>query len=302
MTQLTIVFADLTGSTSVFEAIGNTKATVAITRVTQWMGKVCDAHQGRVVKFLGDGVLMAFSDSTKAVSCMIETQRLHSQRMASWPAEVRMPIKVGIASGEVVEQQGDCFGDAVNVAARLSDLAGAEQILASDAVVNALPSGPKYRHRSMGPIEIRGRQEACVVFRLEWQEDANTAFMTVPASLDFMPTVQPNKTHQFMELSALDFSLKVSSDKLPILLGRDESEAQFVVQDPRVSRLHAKVDWRNGVFVLSDLSTYGTWVRFAGSESVIALRRQECVLADSGDIALGASFEDFSVPTIRFQS
>jgi predicted component of type VI protein secretion system len=68
-----------------------------------------------------------------------------------------------------------------------------------------------------------------------------------------------------------------------------------------VSRHHAKIDIRGDVFVLEDISSYGTWVRFAGSNAVISLRREECVLLDKGEMALGASFEDFTVPTLSFR-
>jgi adenylate cyclase len=61
-----------------------------------------------------------------------------------------------------------------------------------------------------------------------------------------------------------------------------------------------RIDRRGGNFVLEDLSSYGTWVRFAGSDSIIALRRQECTLSGNGEIALGASFDDFSAPCISF--
>ena len=69
---------------------------------------------------------------------------------------------------------------------------------------------------------------------------------------------------------------------------RHGEEADFVVGDPRVSRLHASIDIRSGNYVLEDISSYGTWVRFAGGDNVIALRRQECLLHSDGEIAMGA--------------
>jgi adenylate cyclase len=72
------------------------------------------------------------------------------------------------------------------------------------------------------------------------------------------------------------------------------------VNDPRVSRIHVKIIWRAGKFYLEDVSSYGTWVRFAGSDAILALRRNESVLVEGGEIALGAPFEDFTVPTVSF--
>lgn len=82
---------------------------------------------------------------------------------------------------------------------------------------------------------------------------------------------------------------------MPIHLGR-LSDAEFAVNDPRVSRRHARIEWEDNHFVLTDLSSYGTWVRFAG----VALRRNGCVLLEQGEIALGAPFTDFTVPTVSF--
>ena len=89
------------------------------------------------------------------------------------------------------------------------------------------------------------------------------------------------------------------SFQLPIHIGR-VSQAEFVVNDPRVSRTHARIDWRNGSILLVDVSTYGSWVRFSGGGADLLLRREECVLHGKGEIALGASFSDLSVPTVMF--
>ena len=59
--QSTVVFVDLTGSTAFYMVLGNEKATQAVTRLTQWIGDVCEAYHGRVVKKLGDGVLAVFA-------------------------------------------------------------------------------------------------------------------------------------------------------------------------------------------------------------------------------------------------
>lgn len=299
MAEVTVVFVDLTGSTGVFEALGNAKATRAITRLTQWAGSVCESQGGRVVKYLGDGVLMVFASNPHAVEATLEMQRVHTKRVATWPEQLQMRLQIGMARGEIVEQDGDCFGDAVNVAARLSDLSGADQILASAPVIGQLGSDTLVRARSLGALDIRGRHEACVVYRIEWQAEVLTEFFTVPASLTPSPFVKPVPQQGAIRLSWLDVEASFSSEQLPMYLGR-VGEAQFVVNDPRVSRLHAKIFWRAGKFYLEDVSSYGTWVRFAESDAIIALRRQECVLLVPGELALGAPFEDFTVPTVAF--
>ncbi len=302
MAEVTVVFADLTGSTGVFESLGNAKATQAITRLTQWIGKVCTASGGQVIKYLGDGVLVVFTNNLSAIEAACELQRVHRDRIATWPEPLKMRLQVGMARGDVVEQGGDCFGDAVNVASRLSDLCGPEQILATDVVAQSIPPDSLVRFRRLGPMNIRGRHEPCVVHQIEWQADVQSETFTVPASLSMLAAarVKTDAVPESISLSWLNVQTDFPATELPIFIGRDEM-GQFVIQDPRVSRRHAKLDWRGGQFYLEDVSSYGTWVKFTGTADVIALRRQECVLLLDGEIALGAPFEDFTVPTVAFK-
>jgi hypothetical protein len=295
------VFADLTGSTRVFEAMGNARATETVTRLVQWIGGVCAAHNGRVVKTLGDGIFAIFPDAGSAVDAVVELQRNHQKRLMAWPPPLRMDLQIGVASGEVVEVDGDSYGDAVNLASRLSDLAGPGQIWANDAVIEQIVD-PSLRHRNLGPINIRGKTEMPIVHRIDWQEEI-TEFLTVPAALA-QPSRLPDSSFGQIELAWLDVRTLFRAPDLPIHLGRVD-EAQFVVNDPRVSRLHARIEVRQGSCVLVDVSTYGTWVRFhgrAGASGQIALRRDECVLHGSGEIGLGAPLSDFSAPTISFNT
>lgn len=296
----TVVFADLSGSTRVFEAMGNTLATTTVTQITQWVAKTCEAHAGRVVKMLGDGVLAVFPQGSSAIAAAQDLQRSHAKRLQSWPLNLRMELQVGVASGDVVEVDGDTYGDAVNVASRLCDLAGSRQIWATESVIAQLREG-EARHRNLGPINIRGRQDALVVHRIDWQEDL-AELLTQPSPL--VPNPRPSDSaFGQIELAWLDLRSMFGVDQLPIVLGRVD-EADFVVNDPRVSRMHARLEQRNGRCVLVDVSTYGTWVRFhatEGASAEIALRREECVLHGSGEIGLGAPLSDFTAPTISFK-
>lgn len=300
MAELTVVFADLTGSTAVFENLGNVKATQAITRLTQWIGRLCEHHGGRVVKYMGDGVLLLFKDSQAALEAATQLQATHHARIRQWPLPLKMRLQIGMARGDVVEQNGDCYGDAVNIASRLSDLADSEQILVSDSVITQLSGMYSLRSRSLGPMQIRGRTATCIVHRVEWEEEVLSEFFTMPASLTPANFDRRGAHSPHIELSWLDLTVRFTPADLPVFVGRD-SEAKFVVQDPRVSRRHAVIECRTGNFHIKDISSYGTWVRFSSGDSVIPLRRQDCLLQLNGEMALGADFSDFAVPTVAFK-
>jgi class 3 adenylate cyclase len=300
MAELTVVFADLTGSTGVFEKLGNVKAAQAITRLTQWIGQVCEKHGGHVVKSLGDGVLILFKESRDAVAAASELHKIHYARICYSPLSLKMRLQIGMARGDVVEQDGDFYGDAVNVASRLSDLSGSEQILVSESVIRQLPDTFAVRARCLGPMMIRGRIEPCIVHRVEWQDEVHSEVFTMPARL--MPAFfnKADINPAYIEFSWFKVNVRFTAAELPVYLGRDKN-AQFVVQDPRVSRRHAVIEWRAGKFYLKDISSYGTWVRFFNGGSIIPLRRQDCILLHNGEMALGASFEDLTVPIVFFR-
>ncbi len=219
--------------------------------------------------------------------------------MVQWTNRLKLLMQIGMARGQVVQIDGDCFGDAVNVASRLSDLAGPEQILATDTVVRKLGARSGVRNRSLGPMRIKGRVEPCEVFRIEWQQEMLSEFLTLPADLHALRKTTES-VFGGIELGWLDANHAFNLTDLPLKIGR-VPEADFVVNDPRVSRMHASIDIRSGNYVLEDTSSYGTWVRFSGGDNVIALRRQECLLHSDGEIAMGAPFTDYSAPTVAFR-
>ena len=298
--QTTVVFADLMGSTGIFEATGNVQAAQAVTGLTNWICEIFVQHGGHVVKTLGDGVLATFAPGTSPIEAVVEMQRRHQKHIASTRESMRMPIRVGIASGQVEIVAGDCFGDAVNVAARLSDLSGGHQIWATDSALENVSEGPGVRFRPLGPISIRGRAEPCPAYQVEWKVEENSDLMTMQADFDsMMPGTTGDVLGGQVELTWIDHKQMFRAFELPVQIGRDR-QVEFVVNDPRVSREHARIVWRNGSVMLVDISTYGSWVRFEGAGSDLLLRRDECVLHGKGEIALGTSFADISAPVVAF--
>ncbi len=296
----TVVFADLIGSTGLFEATGNAKAARVVTELTQWISEIFVSNGGHIVKTLGDGVLATFSQAPNAIEAVIEMQRRHQKHLVSSRTSLRMPIRVGVASGEVEIVAGDCYGDAVNVAARLSDLSGASQIWAASSVLDSAGRDASIRYRPLGPISIRGRAEPCSVYQIEWKVAENSDFLTMQASIDTsLPSSTGDALGGEISLAWLDTVKSFKAFDLPVHIGRDRN-VEFIVNDPRVSREHARVDWRNGSVVVVDVSTYGSWIRFSGASSDLLLRREECVLHGTGEIALGAPFSEVSVPTVTF--
>lgn len=291
--QRTVLFADLRGSTSLYETLGNAAATAVVTQNVAMMARIVGEEGGRVVKTLGDGLMAVFDDPSAGVQAADE---MHHAVARALPAARRMPalqLQAALARGEVVEMAGDCFGDAVNVAARLLDHAGDNETLVTAAVLEGLPSAEQDRFRSLDKMQLRGRAEPVHVHLLEAQRFGDTATTTFGGlSLVAEPLG--------IRLTWLDLTRVFSGSSLPVVLGRSP-QATYCIDDTRVSRSHARIDWHGGAFQITDLSYNGTFVRFGSSGETVALRRSSCTLHGRGVIGLGTPPVDALSPCVSFE-
>jgi class 3 adenylate cyclase len=305
MTQVcerTVLFADLRGSTSMYETLGNAEATTVVTDAVALLAGVVAAHRGTVVKTLGDGLMATFADSSSGIAAADDMHdslsRMRAPREAAPEAftqPVPLMLQVGLARGEVVEMSGDVFGDAVNVAARLLDHAGDNETLATHGVVENIGDWERSRFRSLDRMQLRGRVEPVHVHLLEavrrFGDTAATAFGDMaPASSE----------PEGIRLVWLDLNRIYAGTSLPVVLGRSP-QATYIIDDNRVSRSHARIDWHGGTFQLVDLSYNGTYVRFDNDPEIISLRRGACTLHGSGVIGLGTPPSEPISPCVRFE-
>ena len=304
MTQIverTVLFADLRGSTSMYETLGNTDATAVVTQSVALLARIVAVHDGHVVKTLGDGLMAVFVSPAFAVAAaddMHESlERIGVPGAGLTLGARRAPLKlqVGLAHGEVIEMSGDVFGDAVNVAARLLDHAGDNETLATVTVLEGLEDWQRARFRSLDRLQLRGRVEPVHVHLLEavrrFGDTAVTAFGNIAPSVP-----EP----EGIRLVWLDQNRIYAGTSLPVVLGRSP-QATYIIDDNRVSRSHARIDWHGGTFQLIDLSYNGTYVRFDHDPEIISLRRGACTLHGSGVIGLGAPPSDAASPSVRFE-
>jgi len=324
--QRTVLFADLRGSTSMYETLGNADATAVVTRSVALLARIVAAQGGHVVKTLGDGLMAVFEtpaqgvaaaddmhDSLARISMAEEAQaeaandaradedagggEVADSGLPTLPPRPPVPLKlqVGLAHGEVVEMSGDVFGDAVNVAARLLDHAGDNETLATASVVEQLGEWDQSRFRSLDRLQLRGRVEPVHVHLQEavrrFGDTAATAYGDM-----LLPVAEP----EGIRLVWLDLNRIYAGTSLPVILGRSP-QATYIIDDTRVSRSHARIDWHGGTFQLVDLSYNGTYVRFDNDPEIISLRRGACTLHGSGVIGLGAPPSEPIAPCVRFE-
>lgn len=297
ITERTVLFADLRGSTALFEHLGNSRATALVSQTIAALARRVAAGGGTVVKTLGDGLMATFERPATAMACSMHLQEaMDADRQVppegSLPGAARpLHLQMALAVGEVVEMAGDVFGDAVNVAARLLDHAGDGEILITQRLFESLPADAQPRFRHLDSIVLRGRAEPVSVHVLGGRRSHDTgatAFSEAPMADD------PDG----IRLAWSDQE-RIFTPGQAVVLGRSP-QAAFCVRDARVSRSHARVDWHGGGFQITDLSFNGTYVRFGDGE-IVSLRRGSCTLHGHGRIGLGGSPAEPGSAVVHFE-
>jgi adenylate cyclase len=112
-------------------------------------------HRGHIVKTTGDGLLVEFASVVDAVRCAVEVQRAMAERNAGIPRETRIEFRMGINVGDIIIEDGDIFGDGVNVAARLEALAEPGGICVSRVVRDQVRDKLDFTFDDMGEQQVK---------------------------------------------------------------------------------------------------------------------------------------------------
>ena len=140
-------FLDITGYTRLTQEQGDAAAADMATNLASRVERTSVKHGGRPVKWLGDGVMFYFGSRPGVLAAL---------EMVAGVAKAELPpAHVGLHAGPVVFQQGDYYGQTVNLASRIADYARPGEVLVSQEVVDAA-SGSDVAFREIGPVELEG--------------------------------------------------------------------------------------------------------------------------------------------------
>jgi adenylate cyclase len=289
--EKTVLFADISGSTRLYEALGDARAFAAINGCLDILRRLTAAHSGRVVKTIGDEIMAVFPDVVSAVQAACEMQHVVSAQAPIDNACVS--IRIGFHFGPVLQSSGDgdVFGDTVNIAARMAEIAKAQQIITTGATVSMLPPIMRASTRTFNALSIKGRTDDIEVREVIWQESDEMTMMVGN-------TFTPKTTEPSLQLIHHGAKFIVDAEHPSIMIGRDE-QADIVIQDRKASRMHAKIERRRDKFVFVDLSSNGSYILVKG-EAEVQLRREEFVLRESGSISLGHPYKKDPTEIIEF--
>jgi adenylate cyclase len=279
--ETTVLFADVSGSTKLYETVGDAAAHEAIALCLKKLREAAEASGGRVVKTIGDEVMVLFPRP--------DTAAMAAARMQTAIVELpaiggnKLGLRVGFNAGPVIQRDNDVFGDTVNLASRLVDQAGKGQIITSAETAARL--GPMFRSwlRQLYAIQVKGKSGEVALTEIVWKVDQNTTNVAAAAP-------PPRAGRSVLRLTYLGRELVRRRESESITLGRGD-DCSLTVPDEHASRQHCTIERRSDRWVLKDHSANGTWIT-ADGEAEILLQREEYSLGRHGWIAFGQARAD----------
>lgn len=287
--NITVMFADVVGSTSLYKLLGDRKAQKIISQALDIASKIVNKYSGEVLKTAGDDILCSFHEANNAITAACVIHDTFSE--TSVFNETPLAFHVGIHSGSGIFVEGDVFGDVTNVASRLTSIAKPDQIITSKETVDQLTHGLNSKVRALDSVAVRGRGEPVDIYDVIWRNTGEeTYFVDVTCSLT---------GGKLLVLEYKDQIINILPDSHPFVLGRDISSG-LVIASTKVSREHASIEYRRNKFVFRDISTNGTYLRFK-NEGEFFLKREDTALVGNGVISLGTAIDDQSDLNVKFQ-
>jgi class 3 adenylate cyclase len=280
--ELVILFADVVGSTQLYEKLGDLTARDMVGRCLEIMKEATEQHGGTVIKTMGDEVMSTFPTADAAMNAAQQMQQLISgDDELAVAGGGHVAIRIGCHSGPVVQESRDVFGSAVHTANRMTSQAKAGQIITTASTVEQLSPSWRADVRQIDLAAVRGQTDEVALFEVLWQPDDATSML---------PTISwgDQETQDAAKLTLTFQSQSVvlgAGGRRNATLGRAEDN-DVVVKGNLISRLHARVETRRNKFILVDESTNGTFVQTISGEEIF-VRRDSTQLNGEGVIGLG---------------
>jgi class 3 adenylate cyclase/ketosteroid isomerase-like protein len=160
----TVMFTDVAGSSSIANLVGDRVWASTINRHFETVTEVVERNDGHIVKTLGDGTMATFSSARAAMTAAKAVQKM----VAEAEREPRLEVRIGIHTGDVIETDGDFFGNVVNKAARITAAANPGQMLVSDVTRGMVESGGGFEFESPVSVMLRGIEGNHSISTLNW--------------------------------------------------------------------------------------------------------------------------------------
>jgi adenylate cyclase len=295
--ELAILFADVVGSTRIYEVMGDLRARDMVLTCVEIMRSATEQNHGTVIKTIGDEIMATFptaNDALNAASRMQHDIRTHAElKVEGQPVAIR----IGGHFGPVVLENRDIFGAAVHTANRMTSQAKAGQIMVTSQIVERLAPEWQSAVRQIDVATLKGKTSEDELYEVLWQKEDATSML--PAIALGAAVSREKKQHpRRLRVRFQGQEILLDDSRTHMTIGRAE-ENDVVIKGNLISRLHAKIEFNRNKFVLIDQSTNGTFVATREGEEAF-VRRDSLQLKGEGMIGFGRVPENGSSLTIKY--
>ncbi len=290
--NIAIMFADIAGSTRLYDTLGDQVARAKIAVAIETMSKITSKKSGTVVKTIGDEVMCIFPTAENAVKAAWEMQETFEKESETNTDGYPLAVRIGVHFGPAIIEGKDVFGDAVNISARMAAQAKAKQIITTQDTLEKLPVAIRDSTRFVDRAPIKGKKEEIDIFEIIWQEEDVTRIATRRI------TAKKKSAEVKLSLTYNGQTLELNKARPGLMMGRSQN-CDLMINEKLASRQHVRIELRRDKFFIIDQSTNGTHVLVDGASEVF-LRREELSLNGNGRISLGGDFSKNPSEVVEF--
>jgi class 3 adenylate cyclase len=287
--QLVTLFADISGSSQLYDRLGDVRASQIVERCVAIMTDATVRHRGTLLRTIGDEVMTTFPTVEDAADAACAMQENISD--TTFDSDRPIALRVGFHFGSLLLKDGDLYGDAVNFAKQVTNQAKPGQILTTDASLSQLPEAARTLYRQIDVVQVKGKREEAAIYELVWQAEFATEMSVSWTAL--------HSENTRLALTTGNTRVELGEDRTSVSIGRSEGN-DLILPFPTVSRLHARVGYTKGRFHLTDLSINGTYF-LSDDGNGGYLHRDTRELTGSGTLGLGEVISPESLVTVRFE-
>ncbi len=291
---LVVLYADISGSSRIYEQVGDATAQRDIVRCLNLLAEVAHGHGGCLEQTIGDEVMCSFVLPDKAAQAAVAMhERLREASAAKLFVSGVLRVKIGWHYGLAEAHGGELGGALPVVAQQVTGLARPDEILATDAAVSALSSSWRSAAQRLDTIDSRVDGQAMTLYRLPWDKDEEVTQFRLGKT----PARVVTSKRLVLRHGELEVVLDADHRRCAIGRGRD---SDLATGSRFTSKRHAEVVYRRGRFYVIDNSINGTFIAPA-SGTVQHLHHEQAVLSGTGVIMFGSPANKDPAASVSYQ-
>jgi adenylate cyclase len=287
--EVTVMFADIVGSTRMYEIMGDKVAEALISDTLKQLSVFVTQSGGDIIKTIGDEIMCRFPQANNAIAAAKDMHIFLSEKTAP-SRDYKISIRIGAHHGTIIENNGDIFGDTVNIAARVASIARGGKTMITGYTYDQLPKVCRERCQHFSRTTVKGKEQAIDVFDVVWEQtDELTRIVGNHVA---------NVGKKILTIVYDDSIIHMSANTITsALIGRGQ-DCDLVIPSPQASREHCRIEYNQGKFIFSDNSANGSYVKHNQTE--LFFHQERIPILGEGTISLGEPSDHNSDFLLRY--